>query len=152
MTRAHFVAGICFLALAAFVGSEAARLDYYSPLGPGAGFFPVWLSVALGALSLTVIAAAFRSRASRPPQPFWPGRRATLQILAVLLGLAFVVVALKPLGFRITMAVFAVGVMPALGSRSPVQIAGVALLASIVSYALFVDGLGLSLPVGVLGF
>ncbi|MBL8702431.1 MAG: tripartite tricarboxylate transporter TctB family protein [Alphaproteobacteria bacterium] len=151
MTRGHLVAGLCFMALAAFLGWEATRLSYYSPLGPGAGFFPVWLCVALAALSLAVVLGALRSGAALPAD-FWPDRGGALRVVAVVAGLVFVVLALKPLGFRLTMALLGLELMLALGCRSVLQIAVVVLLGSVGSYALFVDALGLALPVGAFGF
>jgi putative tricarboxylic transport membrane protein len=152
MTRPHLAAGFAFLVLAAFLGWEANRLNYYSSLGPGAGFFPVWLCLALGLLALSVFAAAARGRLAISDARFWPERPALLRILAVLAGLVFVIATLNILGFRITMAIFCVWTMFALGCRGVLQIATVALLGSIGCRALFVDVLGVALPSGVMGW
>jgi hypothetical protein len=152
MTRPHLAAGLAFLLLAAFLGWEASRLSYYSSLGPGAGFFPVWLCVALAVLALGVLASAGRGRLAISDARFWPETPALLRILAVLAGLVFVIALLNTLGFRIAMAIFCVWTMLALGCRGPLQIAVVAILGSIGCKALFVDLLGVALPSGSLGW
>lgn len=151
MTRGHQIAALAFLAVAAVLGWEAARLTYYSSLGPGPGFFPVWLCVVLGALSLSIFVGAMIAR--RPlPADFWPERQGIVRIAIVLTALVFVVLALKTLGFRLTMLAFALVLLLALGRRNPIEVVAVALLASVGVYALFVDHLRLSLPIGIFGF
>lgn len=152
MTRPHAVAGVVFLLLSAFLGRESTRLAYYTPLGPGAGFFPVWLCVALALLALIVLAAALRGRLVVGEARFLPAPAALGRVVAIVAGLAIVAATLPVLGFRITMAAFCVGAMLALGAREPVPIVVVALLGSVGCKALFTDALGLALPAGVLGW
>lgn len=152
MSRPHLIAGLCFLGLAAFLGLEARKLGYYSSLGPGAGFFPLWLSLALGALSLTLLAGAARGRIGDAGVAFLPPRDALLRIIAIVLGLSFVLFTLDLLGFTVAMAIFGVWTMLVMGSRSVVQIGIVALLGSVGSKALFVDLLGVALPAGKFGW
>jgi len=52
MQRIHQAAALFFLAFSAFVVWESWNLEYYTHLGPGAGFFPLWLGVIMGGLSL----------------------------------------------------------------------------------------------------
>ena len=52
MQRIHQAAALFFLAFSAFVVWESWNLEYYTQLGPGAGFFPLWLGVIMGGLSL----------------------------------------------------------------------------------------------------
>jgi len=152
MTRPHLAAGLAFLLLAAFLGWEASKLSYYSSLGPGAGFFPVWLCGLLGALSLGVVANALRGRFANGDAPFWPEATARWRIAAIVAGLVFVVAMLDLLGFQVAMAIFAAWSMLALGCRNALLILAVALLGSIGCKALFVDLLGVALPAGRLGW
>jgi putative tricarboxylic transport membrane protein len=151
MTRGHQIAALAILVLAVFLGWQATRLTYYSPLGPGAGFFPIWLCIVLAFLAVSVLVSATIARAPLPDE-FWPERAGVLRIAFVLAGLVFVVAALKPLGFRLTSLLFTATLLPALGRRNPIEIAAVALFASFGVYALFVDQLRLSLPIGMFGF
>ena len=152
MSRAHAAIGVALLALAAWLGWHASRLTYYSALGPGPGFFPVWLCVALAVLALSVTLSALRARETLPGDDFVPERAGGIRILAVVAALAFVVPGLEILGFRVAMGLFCLAVLLALGCRSPIQIGATVIVGSAGAYALFADALGVALPTGALGF
>ena len=75
MKRAWQIACIAFLALSIFMIVLSFEYPYHDRLGPGPGFFPFWLSVITGALSLalffqTTWARAWRmATASHLPRP-----------------------------------------------------------------------------------
>ncbi len=152
MTRAHAALGLALLALAAMLGWHATRLTYYSPIGPGPGFFPVWLCVALAALAASVIASGLRSREGIPGGDFVPPRAGVLRIVVVVAALGALVPGLELLGFRLAMAAFCVVILLALGCRSPLQFALATAAGSLGAHALFADALGVALPAGLLGF
>jgi hypothetical protein len=58
---------------------------------------------------------------------------------------------LQPLGFRLTMLVFTVGLLLALGVRRPVAIAIFALASSFGLFQVFYYWLQVPLPIGLLG-
>ena len=66
--RAHQITGVVFLLIAAFLGYHAVKLRYYTPLGPGPGFFPIWLCAILGLLAVTLF---FQARLATP-EPHGP--------------------------------------------------------------------------------
>ena len=152
MTRAHAAMGLALLALAGWLGWHATGLTYYSAIGPGPGFFPVWLCIALGALATSVVVSALRARDAMPGDGFVPPRDGIVRIAAVVLALAVVVPGLDILGFRIAMALFCLAVLLALGCRSPVQFVLTIAAGSFGAHALFADALGVPLPAGSLGF
>lgn len=151
MRRGHQIAGLAFLAAAALLGWEGSRLTYYSSLGPGPGFFPVWLCILLALLSVGVLVRATLSPVEPLPADFWPEPDGIRRILAVVGSLAFAALALPFLGYRLTMLAFGFGLMVILGRRNPIEILAIALLGSFGTYALFVDRLGVALPVGKFG-
>jgi putative tricarboxylic transport membrane protein len=74
MKRSYQITGTALLLLAAFIAWEALKLKFYTHLGPGPGFFSLWLSLILGVLAvLMILKATFR-----PPEPmpedFFPNR------------------------------------------------------------------------------
>ena len=138
--------------LAAFLVRESLRLRYYTPLGPGPGFFPLWL-----ALFLAILAAAMFSRATfgRPepmPADFYADRRGYLQIGAVVAALVGVIVLMEPLGFCLVMLGFYLFVLIALGRQSWLVTGIIALAGSFGVYFMFVKWLATPLPRGLLGF
>ncbi len=62
MQRIHQGAALFFLAFSAFVVWESWNLEYYTHLGPGAGFFPLWLGVIMGGLSLDLAHPGLRTQ------------------------------------------------------------------------------------------
>ncbi|MBM3537585.1 MAG: tripartite tricarboxylate transporter TctB family protein [Alphaproteobacteria bacterium] len=148
MRRAQQIAGLAFLALALFLGWHATRLSYYSTLGPGPGFFPLWLCGILAVLALVVLVGT--SRAAEAPQSFWPEREAWAPILAVIGGLIFVVLAMRSLGYVVTMLVFYLWLVVTLGNRNPLIIGVVALAGGLGTYAVFSRYLKQALPTGTL--
>ena len=52
MKRIHQIAAFCFIAFSAFFMWQSLGMEYYTDLGPGAGFFPLWLGAVLGGLAI----------------------------------------------------------------------------------------------------
>jgi putative tricarboxylic transport membrane protein len=67
MRRASLAASIVFLVFSLIVMVASWSMEYYSSIGPGPGFFPFWLSLALGLLSIAWIVQILRS-APNPEQ------------------------------------------------------------------------------------
>ena len=76
------------------------------------------------------------------------GTRPIVGVMVVLLAAAF---GMHLLGFRWTMLVFYLLLLPGLGRRNPVEIVPLALLGSFGAYWLFAVNLGLALPIGPFG-
>ena len=148
--RAHQIAGIVFLLIAVFLGYHALKLRYYTPLGPGPGFFPIWLCGLLGLLALALVVQAWLAAPEKLPDDFFASRVGYLRILVVLAGL-FAVPALMPVfGFRLTMLAFYLVLLTFLGRRNPFEIVVLALAGSFGAFYVF-QLLSQPLPVGVFG-
>jgi putative tricarboxylic transport membrane protein len=141
------------VALFAFMGTIAYGYSLRDTLGPGAGFFPFWLSVLGVALCAALLVQSLRgkniSESSQALLPQAEGARRAAAMLAALAGAALLLV---PLGFRLTMLAFTIGLLLALGVRRPVTIGIVALACSFGLFHVFYHWLQVPLPVGVLGF
>ncbi len=102
-------------------------------------------------LSLALFVQSWRGRAigegtqALLPRGAGPGAR------ALLAGLVAAALLLQPLGFRLAMLVFSVGLLLALGVRGPVAIAIFALASSFGLFHLFYHWLQVPLPIGLLG-
>jgi putative tricarboxylic transport membrane protein len=141
--------GLALVALAIYIMVEALQWEYLTPEGPGPGFFPLWYGVAMLALSAVLVASELRRRSALGAGINWnPLGRA----LSTWLALAASVALFKPLGFLISFALltyFIVAVM----YRRPLKIAALVAAASAAGFFLvFQLALGVSLPVGALGF
>jgi len=80
-----------------------------------------------------------------------PDRRMALQAIGVLIALTAAAALFEPLGYRLTMLPFIVGVLLILGARSPIAIALTALAGSFGVFHVFYYWLKVPLPIGLIG-
>jgi hypothetical protein len=138
--------------LGLFIAALVTSLQYSlsDSLGPGAGFFPFWLSLIGAALTVAIMVDTVRSAdvaAADAP----PSREAVLQAVGVLIALAATAVLIEPLGFRLTMLGFIAGLLLVLGARSLPAIGLTALAGSFGVFHVFYHWLKVPLPIGALG-
>jgi putative tricarboxylic transport membrane protein len=147
MARRDAVAASALLLFAALAAVESVRL---LPLGmvrnPGPGFFPWWVSLALGLLALVLLGHSLvRGQAMRAHSE---GR--FLRVVGVLAVLAVYALVLEFVGYPIaTFALVLFMLRVTEPHRWPVAL-GIALLAAGGSYVLFAVWLAVPLPAGLL--
>ncbi len=152
----------CLCLLGIFLPALVTSLGYSltDALGPGPGFFPFWLSL-IGAvlsaamLAQTTMAKADQASAAEPDEhiaiSLASGRRMTLQAIGVIIALTAAAALFEPLGYRLTMLPFIVGVLFILGARSPIAIALTAFAGSFGVFHVFYHWLKVPLPIGEFG-
>jgi putative tricarboxylic transport membrane protein len=106
MRRVGQLTGCAFFLLSVGLGYASSSLKYYTPLGPGPGFFPVWMCIFLGLLSLCVVVQSSRHSLVGLPNDFLPTRRGALRMFVVVVELFLLALLLPVLGFRLTMLAF----------------------------------------------
>ena len=148
--NADLWSGLALATLAGYIIVEASGWEYLGADGPGPGFFPLWYGIAMAALSLALVV----SSVLRGPQPAderidWPkaGRA-----LTAWLAFAAAIAAAKLAGFTIVFAALTFFLVAVLYRRPLKVAAAVALASAAAFYLLFPLALGVSLPVGPLGF
>lgn len=151
MKRPYQVTSVVVMCMAAFLANESLELRYYTPLGPGPGFFPLWLSILLTILAVAMFWQATFGKPEAMPADFYPDRKGYLRIGAVLAALAGVIVLIEPLGFRLVMLGFYLFLLAVLGRQRPVVTGIVALAGSLGVYYVFVHWLAVPLPIGLFG-
>jgi putative tricarboxylic transport membrane protein len=152
MRRAYQITGILVLLLAAFVAVNSLALRYYTPLGPGPGFFGFWLALILTGLAVIVILQATFGRSEPMPEDFFSDRTGYLRIGAVVLALVATIYLFEPVGFRLTMFGVCAFLLSALGRQRLVLTLVVSLACSVGVYYVFDQWLRVPLPRGLLGF
>lgn len=102
-TRLRTGAQAVLVALSVYVAAESLSLGLWASFGPGAGFFPFVLAMALGALSVTWFFQSIRAgRADAAP-----GDRTDIgHAGAVLVSLVILAAVLDLLGYQISMFLF----------------------------------------------
>lgn len=151
MERPYQITAAMCLLFAAFVAHGAFKLKLYTPMGPGPGFFPFWLSLAFGLLAVVLFWQARFGRPEPMPADFFATRTGYVRIAAILVALIGTVVLLNPLGFRLTSLLFYFFLLNVLSRHSLVVSTAVALAGSFGVYHVFANLLMIPLPIGFLG-
>lgn len=148
MKRTYQIAATLLLVFSAFVGRESLHLKYYTPLGPGPGFFPFWLSLALAILSGIMLYQATFQKVEPKPDHFVESRQGYYRMLAICGTWVWAVLALEPLGYRLTMVVFSPILLITLGRVRWYVILILTLFGSFIIFWIFNHFLRVSLPFG----
>ncbi len=146
MQRIHQGAAVCFVAFSLFIVWESWNLEYYTRLGPGAGFFPFWLGVVLGGLGLAWLFQVSRP-AGRPREgAFLPGRGGIFRILSLIAAVLVMAGLMNVLGFQLAMFAFLVFTLLVLGKQPVWLTLVIAMGGSAGVYRLFSGYLDVELP------
>jgi putative tricarboxylic transport membrane protein len=152
MKKPWQIASAVFVLLSVFVLVHSFSYPYKDRLGPGPGFFPFWMSIITGLLSLGLfLQTTFSKPSGGEKTSFFPNRQGGLRILFILLALVMVMVFLNPLGFRISLLLFLFLLPILLGVRNWVVIPILAVAGSFGVFHVFYYWLKLPLPVGIFG-
>jgi putative tricarboxylic transport membrane protein len=146
MQRIHQIAALLFMIGSAFVIWEAWNLEYYSRLGPGAGFFPFWLGTTLGILSFVWLVQVSVKSGKPSEGAFLPREGGTARIVSILASLVVLGGLMQLIGFQLSMFLYMVFLLMVLGRQKLVMTLIVALSCSVGVYHVFVRYLDVPLP------
>lgn len=140
---------------AAFIGSRS--LGYWDDLGPGPGFFPLWLGVLLVVLGVIWIGQEVRARlrpeTRREPVPEEETPDYSLPtVLAILVSLCGLAACLELVGYQVSMLVFLLFHLLVVGRRGPLQSLVIAVIGSFGVFYAFTRLLTVPLPVSSIPF
>jgi putative tricarboxylic transport membrane protein len=152
MKRPWQIASFLFTVLSVIVLIHSFSYPYKDRLGPGPGFFPFWMSIITGLLSMGLfLQLTFAKSANEESKSFSPNREGAIRIIFILASLGFVLIFLNPLGFRLTLLCFLLLLPVALGVRNWIVIPIVAVAGSFGVFHVFYYWLKLPLPIGIFG-
>jgi putative tricarboxylic transport membrane protein len=142
-----------FLGLAVFGLITSFQYPYHDRLGPGPGFFPFWLSLISGCLSVALFVRISLMKDVVDPSgtSHLPDRAAAIRIMAILVSLLFGLAALEPLGFRITLFLFLLFLTWRLGAQNWWFTLVFASIGSFGVFHVFYYWLKVPLPIGIFG-
>jgi putative tricarboxylic transport membrane protein len=147
--RPYQITALVLLGVAGYVLVSALEMRYYTPLGPGPGFFPFWLAIALGGLGLAMGYQATFRPADEMPEDFVASPKGYMRDGAIIVALIWAVVAMETLGFIVTMFVFFCFLLSTLGRQRIFVTVLVAIGGSFGANILFYELLNVPLPGGV---
>jgi len=153
MTRdkGDLIAGAVLAAFGIYVITVAAKLPYVSDVGPGHGFFPLWLGIGLVvfAAGLIFTSFTFSVNKAKSSSQSW---NSTVRPLAGWLAVMVAVALLGKIGFALSFVILTVFLVVAL-DRRPIGLAvGIAVGLAVAFHLVFVVALDVPLPKAVWGF
>jgi len=148
MWLGNLIAGIVVLALGGAVIFFSSQLSYSSEFGPGPGFLPLWLGIALVGCSIGVILKTLK-KTDRTGLFFKPGTRIGVKMLALIAG-TFLLFPL--LGFSIGLALFTAASMKTIGKHALIVCGLTGIVTAIGIHFLFGRWLDIPLPTGLIGW
>jgi hypothetical protein len=140
LRQSNLLSGLTFILLALAFGFGALGYRFGTPANMGAGFLPVSLSILLGLLGIGIVVQAI-SRHSEPVE--WG---ALLPFALVIVSIVVFALAMRPLGFAVTAFLTALLVSFAGPKVTWLQRLLPALILAVVASVLFVQLLGLPIP------
>lgn len=152
----NLIAGGVFLLFDIFYASQIGGIKKSTFSVIDSAFFPIVLAVALAALSVALLAegarAARKTRESEHSEQNEEKKDTACVLETFALSVVYVIL-LQPLGFVLSSIVYLFFQMIVLSPKSkirPVKMFLVSVVASVVVYVIFRDGLTLMLPNGIL--
>lgn len=151
LDRSELVTSLFLIALGVFVVAQAWDWPYLTRDGPGPGFFPFWIGLALIGLSGWHIARQYaEARNGRSSAvTSWKGAQPALVGWAALMIAAALI---KPAGFTVTYALLTAFLIRVVYRQSWTAALVVSLVSAAVFWVLFVKLLQVQLPAGPWGF
>jgi putative tricarboxylic transport membrane protein len=147
----NLISGACLAAFGIYVISAAAKLPYVSEVGPGPGFFPLWIGIGLVLFASALLFASFsrsRSEAKRETQSWKTTARALAGWLAMMVAIAL----LGRIGFALSFVALTTFLIVFLDRRSPWLALGVGAALAVAFQLIFAVALDISLPPAPWGF
>ncbi len=151
MHRVALTIGLSFLGISGYIIWASKDLEYYTKLGPGGGFFPLWLGVIMSGLTLIWLIQEIRKK-ERIDHPFIPAGADIMRIIFTIIALLAVSLLMDLIGFQLTMFFFLIFLLKILGKQSLLISLIVALLGSFGIYHIFTRFLDVILPMASLKF
>ncbi len=146
MRRAEMIVAAFCVVLGACIVWQARGMEYMSPIGPGPGFFPLWLGLILTGLSAVWLFSVMRSEKQGAPRRFLPEWRGLRRILLIMGTIIAVGLAMEVVGFQLAMFAFVAFVLTALGWRGWTLTAILSAVLSFGVYHTFTSWLDVTLP------
>jgi len=140
------------VAFSAFVTWEAWRMEYYTSLGPGPGFFPFWLGVVMGGLSLVWFFQASHLKIGPKAASLLPQGEGMRRLLSVLVALLLSTFVMDYIGFQLSMFFLLVFLLRVHGQQGRWITLIVAVAGSAGIFHLFGSYLDVQLPRSAIAF
>ncbi|MGH7875464.1 MAG: tripartite tricarboxylate transporter TctB family protein [Candidatus Binatia bacterium] len=145
------ISGACLATFGIYVISVGSKLPYVSDVGPGPGFFPLWLGIGMVLFSSCLMFEFFspkRNETQSKSQSWKATGRALLGWLAMMVAIAL----FDRIGFALSFVILTIFLIVALDRRPALLALAVGVGLAVAFHLIFVIALDVSLPVASWGF
>jgi putative tricarboxylic transport membrane protein len=150
-SRGNLISGATLAAFGIYVILVAVKLPYVSEVGPGPGFFPLWIGIGLvifaSCLMLSSISPSRRAVPEKPP--FW---RPAVRALAGWFSMIIAIALFGVIGFALSFVMLTTFLIVVLDRRPVWMALGVGIGLAAIFHLIFVVALAVSLPAAPWGF
>jgi putative tricarboxylic transport membrane protein len=150
--KGELLAAVVLTVFGSFVIYEARGLPYSSEFGPGPGFFPLWIGIGVVVCSLVILGALTFRRAANAEETSKISKVEIARALGAWSAFVLAIAVLSLIGFDLSLGLLTAFLIFVLDRRSLWIALGVALGLALGFHLVFTVALGVSLPVGPLGF
>lgn len=150
-SRGNLISGACLAAFGIYVISVATKLPYVSEVGPGPGFFPLWIGIGLVIFASCLMFGSFapsRQVAQTEPQAWRAAGRALAGWFSMIIAIAL----FGSIGFALSFVLLTTFLIVVLDRRPVLLALGVGVGLAVIFHLIFVVALDVSLPVAPWGF
>ena len=149
--KSNLISGACLAAFGIYVISVASRLPYAADVGPGPGFFPLWIGIGLLVFASLLMAMSFLEPVKRElgGSESW---KAAGRAVAGWIGLMASIRLCPWIGFSLSFVILTVFLIVALDRRPALLALGVGIGLAVAFHLIFVVALDVSLPKAPWGF
>ena len=149
--KGNLFSGLCLAAFGIYVISVAVKLPYVSEVGPGPGFFPLWIGIGLVTFATFLIFAFFLPSLNMAKARSYSWNSAG-RVLAGWAAMMLAIALLGKIGFGLSFILLTIFLLAALDRRPPLLAVGVGVGLAVVFHLIFVVALDVALPKGFWGF
>jgi putative tricarboxylic transport membrane protein len=149
--KGNLFSGLCLAAFGIYVISVAVKLPYVSEVGPGPGFFPLWIGIGLVTFATFLIFVFFLPSVNMARARSYSWNSAG-RVLAGWAAMMLAIALLGKIGFGLSFILLTIFLLVALDRRSPLLAVGVGVGLAVVFHLIFVVALDVALPTGFWGF
>ena len=144
-------AALCLAAFGSYVTYTGSQLPYVAEVGPGPGFFPLWIGIGLLLFSCyqTILCLSAPRQQSKSVQLTWLGSG---RALAGWLAMAVSIFLYRWIGFAASFVLLTIFFIVVIERRPALPALGIGVALAVTFHLLFVVALGVSLPAGPWGF
>jgi putative tricarboxylic transport membrane protein len=148
MWFAQIIAGVAVLVLGVAVIFFSTQLSYKSEYGPGPGFLPFWLGIAIIGCAIYVITHTLK-KYEKTGMFFKPRTKIAVNVL-ILIVIAFLLLPL--FGFSVGLGLYVGATMRVIGKHHWISCVLTTIVTAIAIHFIFGHWLGIPLPMGMIGW